>query len=91
MDEPLMFTWFAQIWKTYADEKQEQLCFNRSLMVYDAFKAHTTDDMKVLLATNSLQMVPAGCTSNCQPLDVCINKPFKAVLVIVGKIMLLIL
>ena len=25
-------------------------------------------------------MVPLGCTSKCQPLDVCINKPFKGVL-----------
>ena len=25
-------------------------------------------------------MVPPGCTSKCQPLDVCINKPFKGVL-----------
>ena len=23
-------------------------------------------------------MIPAGCTSKCQPMDVCINKPFKA-------------
>ena len=23
-------------------------------------------------------MIPAGCTSKCQPMDVCINKQFKA-------------
>ena len=51
-------------------------------MVYDAFKAHTTDEMKAVLSINStnLIMVPPGCTSKCQPLDVCINKPFKGVL-----------
>ena len=25
-------------------------------------------------------MIPLGCTSKCQPMDVCINKPFKAIL-----------
>ena len=51
-------------------------------MVHDAFKAHTTDEMKTLLSINStnLIMVSPGCTSRCQPLDVCINKPFKGVL-----------
>ena len=51
-------------------------------MVYDAFKAHKTDDVKVLLATKNtyLVLVPAGCASKGQPLDVCINKPFKDVL-----------
>ena len=57
MNEPLMFTWFEKIWKTYADEKQKELEFSRSLMVYDAFKAHTTDDMNVLLATNNTNLV----------------------------------
>ena len=41
-----------------------------------------TDEMKAALSINStnLIMVPPGCTQKCQPLDVCINKPFKGVL-----------
>ena len=51
-------------------------------MVYDAFKAHTIDEMKAVLSTNStnLIMVHPGCTLKCQPLDVCRNKPLKGVL-----------
>ena len=64
MDESLMFIWFDQVWKSYAEKKQKELHFNRSLMVYDAFKAHTTDEMKAALSINStnLIMVPPGCT-----------------------------
>ena len=82
MDESLMFIWFDQVWKSYAEKKQKELDFNRSLMVYDAFKAHTTDEIKAVLSINStnLIMVPPGCTSKCQPQDASMNKPFKGVL-----------
>ena len=51
-------------------------------MVYDAFKAHTTDEMEAVLPSNStnLIMVLPGCTSKCQPRDICVNKLFKGVL-----------
>ena len=51
-------------------------------MVYDAFKAHTTEEMKAVLSINStnLIMLPSGCTSKCQSVDVGINKPFKGLL-----------
>ena len=63
-------------------KKQKALDFNRTLMVYDAFKAHTTDKMKAVLSVNctNLIMVPPGCTSRCQPLDVCVDTPSKGVL-----------
>ena len=40
------------------------------------------DEMKAVLSFNStnLIMVSPGGTSKCQPLDVCISKPFKCVL-----------
>ena len=77
-----MFIWFDQVWKSYAEKKQKELDFNRSLMVYDTFNAHTTDEMKAVLSITSsnLIMVSPGCNLKCQPLDVCINKPFKGVL-----------
>ena len=82
MDESLAFTCFEKAWQTHAREKQKELGFERSFIVYDAFKAHKTDNVKVLLAKNStnLVLVPGGCTSKCQPLDECINKHFKDVL-----------
>ena len=82
MNESLIFIWFDQAWKSYAEKKQKELDFNRSLMAYDAFKAHKTDEMKAVLSINStdLIMVPPGCTSKCHPLDVCIYKHFKGVL-----------
>ena len=33
MDKSLMFIWFDQVWKSYAEKKQNELDFNRSLLV----------------------------------------------------------
>ena len=76
-----MFIWFDQVWKSYADKKQKESDFTRSLMVYDVFKACTTDEIKAVLSINSTNLIMAspGCTSKYQPLDVCVKKPFKGV------------
>jgi len=50
-----------------------------SLLVCDQFKAHVTESTK-RLATKlkmHLAVVPGGLTSQLQPLDVSVNKPFK--------------
>ena len=49
------------------------------LLVCDQFKAHVTESTK-RLATKlkmHLTVIPGGLTSQLQPLDVSINKPFK--------------
>ena len=45
-------------------------------------KVYTTNEMKAVLPISSINliMVPPGCTSKSQPLDICINKLFKGVL-----------
>ena len=60
----------------------KQLGFDNSLLTFDAFSAHKTDDVQSKLVENKsdILMIPLGCTSKCQPMDVCINKPFKAIL-----------
>ena len=35
---------------------------------------------QLLESKSDILPIPAGCTSKCQPMDVCLNKPFKAVL-----------
>ena len=46
----------------------------------DSFSAHITPAVKKKLKeiNTVLVVVPGGCTSKVQPLDVCLNKPFKS-------------
>ena len=48
----------------------------------DSFKAHTTDAVKETLEEMNTKapVIPGRCTSKVQPLDVCVNKPFKQLL-----------
>ena len=52
----------------------------QSLLVWDSFSAHLTDTVKQQLRENktATTVIPGGLTSLVQPLDVCLNKPFKA-------------
>ena len=52
----------------------------RALLVWDSFRGQLTDAVKDLLArqTVDVAVIPGGLTSVLQPLDKCINKPFKA-------------
>ena len=48
-------------------------------MVYVSFSGHLKETIKQKFEVNhfNLAVIPGGCTSVCQPLDVSINKPFK--------------
>ena len=92
MDESLMFIWFEKVWQTYAKEKQNELDFGRSFIVY-AFKTYKTDNVKVLLATDNTNLallLPAGCTSKCPLLDVYIKNPLSVFYVTMSLMLLLI-
>ncbi|KAG7163825.1 Pogo transposable element-like 8, partial [Homarus americanus] len=55
------------------------LCKERSLLVWDMFRAHLTDKVKKHLQQNIIvtAVIPRGLPSVLQPLDVSLNKPFK--------------
>ena len=48
-------------------------------IVLDSFSGHLTDHVKRQLQQQNTEMavIPGGLTSVTQPLDVCVNKPFK--------------
>ena len=74
MDEDVMKRWFKGVIVPYTKV--------RSLLIMDAFSAHETEDIFDLAKSHivDLAIIPGGCTSKVQPLDVCLNKPFKDVL-----------
>ena len=53
---------------------------HRGLLIWDSFCAHLTDGVKELLNRRNVDVgvIPGGLTLVLQPLDKCINKPFKA-------------
>ena len=62
--------------------KYIKLCVSSDVgkkLVWDSFSAHLTDTVKQQLRENktATAVIPGGLTSLVQPLDVCLNKPFK--------------
>lgn len=84
MDEKLMVVYLQKVWKPYVNQVAEAvgLTDTSSLLVMDSFRAHTTDSVKGVLEEMNAKspIIPGGCTSKVQPLDVCVNKPFKQLL-----------
>ena len=71
--ENLMSHWIDLVWEPATERKH-------ALPILDFFSAHITNDVKKRLKKiNTVPItIPEGCTSKIQPLDVCLNKPFKA-------------
>ena len=82
MDDDLMKVWVGDIWIKHIGAECQKLGFENALLTFDAFAAYLTDDVKnqLLEAKTNTLATPAGCTSKCQPMDVWLNKPFKATL-----------
>ena len=76
MDQELMKVYINKIVKPYTKRR-------KSIMILDSFRAHVADPVKdAFRKANSLVVViPGGCTSKLQPLDVAINRPYKDILV----------
>jgi len=75
MDEEGTKDWLKTVWQT----RPGALLNKRSMLVWDMFRAHLTDDVKKTARKNKVDLcvIPGGLTSMVQPLDVSINKPFK--------------
>ena len=75
MDEEGVKFWLENVW----NRRPGALLRKRSLLVWDMFRAHLLDDVKEAARKirTDLSVIPGGLTSQLQPLDVAVNKPFK--------------
>ena len=79
-DKAIMKKWVASEW---ANVFRNPHCASSTgkILVADIHATQQTDAVKTALRNYKTELVnvPPGCTSRIQPLDVCINKPFKEV------------
>ena len=70
-DEPTMAHWIRGCWRPKI--------VPNTLLIADVHRAQTIQGIKDLLlqCNTDLLLVPPGCTSLVQPMDVVFNKPFK--------------
>ena len=63
-------------WLTSVLKKQDE----RRLLIVDSYRAHITKESTDIVKRGcnaELVVIPGGCTSVAQPMDKCINRPFK--------------
>ncbi len=75
INENKMLYWIENVWVKYATLSNPQ-----SLLVLNSFSAHIVDSVKCHFneKNTNIAVVPGGLTSRLQPLDVSVNKSFKA-------------
>ena len=78
MDDMLMSRYIDEIWMPYV----KNTGCSESILCLDTFKAHISASSESKLRTSKVHasVIPGGCTSVLQPLDVSLNKPFKSLL-----------
>jgi hypothetical protein len=76
MTEELYMDWLKTVWF----RRPGALLRHRSMLVIDSFRGHLTEKVKEKLRQEKCDMVviPGGMTGMLQPLDISINRPFKA-------------
>ena len=76
VNEDIFLWWIEHAWKLSCMSIFDK---SQKLLVLDVHQAQKTELVKATFKNcrTSMAMVPPGCTSLVQPLDVSINKPFK--------------
>jgi len=73
--EGMMKDWIQNVWENIKYENPENI---KKLILIDKCSSHQKASVIDQLKKDSfVEFIPAGCTSLVQPLDLCINKPFK--------------
>ncbi|XP_061461833.1 pogo transposable element with ZNF domain isoform X6 [Rhineura floridana] len=73
-DDEIMEAWSSKVWHKHIDSQN-----SKGMLVLDCHRTHLSEEvLSVLSSSNTLPaVVPAGCSSKIQPLDVCIKRTVK--------------
>ncbi|NXN59955.1 POGZ protein, partial [Rynchops niger] len=73
-DDEVMELWSSRVW-----QKHTQCQNSKGMLVLDCHRTHLSEEVLSLLSASSTlpAVVPAGCSSKIQPLDVCIKRTVK--------------
>ena len=79
MDERVMLMWFEMVLKPYVNMAPDNMV---PLLFLDSYCCHMMNLVVNVIQDLGVEVehIPGGCTSLCQPVDIGINKPFKAFL-----------
>ncbi|EEC17016.1 POGO family transposase, putative [Ixodes scapularis] len=75
-----MTDWIRVVWEQRSGARLSGPAGTRSMLQLDSFRGHLTPEVKTKLRNinSDLVVIPGGMTPELQPLDVSVNKPFKA-------------
>ncbi|XP_062821343.1 pogo transposable element with ZNF domain isoform X2 [Anolis carolinensis] len=73
-DDDLMEAWATMVWQKHVESQN-----SKGMLVLDCHRTHLSEEVLSLLSTSGTlpAVVPAGCSSKIQPLDVCIKRTVK--------------
>ncbi|NWT63368.1 POGZ protein, partial [Erythrocercus mccallii] len=74
-DDEIMELWAARVWRKHAECRGS----SKGMLVLDCHRTHLSEEvLAVLSAAGTLPaVIPAGCSSRIQPLDVCVKRSLK--------------
>ncbi|NXL95740.1 POGZ protein, partial [Alectura lathami] len=73
-DDEVMELWASRVWWKHTEGQN-----SKGMLVLDCHRTHLSEEVLSLLSASSTlpAVVPAGCSSKVQPLDVCIKRTVK--------------
>ncbi|XP_043861430.1 pogo transposable element with ZNF domain isoform X10 [Dromiciops gliroides] len=73
-DDEIMELWSSRVWQKHTACQR-----SKGMLVMDCHRTHLSEEVLSLLSSHSTlpAVVPAGCSSKIQPLDVCIKRTVK--------------
>ncbi|NXR99555.1 POGZ protein, partial [Oxylabes madagascariensis] len=77
-DDEIMELWAARVWRKHAECRGAA----KGMLLLDCHRTHLSEEvLAVLSAAGALPaVIPAGCSSRAQPLDVCVKRSLKGFL-----------